>query len=68
MRRQAFSQGAAGRPVSVAAEGTGLGLSVAQSLVQAQGGRISAESTPRQGSTFLFTLPLAAGYAGQQDI
>jgi len=41
------------------AGGTGLGLSVAQSLVEAQGGRIWAESAPEQGSTFRFTLPLA---------
>lgn len=41
--------------------GTGLGLSVAQSLVEAQGGRIWAESVPGQGSTFRFTLPLASG-------
>jgi signal transduction histidine kinase len=40
--------------------GTGLGLSVAQSLVEAQGGRISAESQPGQGSTFRFTLPRAS--------
>jgi two-component system OmpR family sensor kinase/two-component system sensor histidine kinase BaeS len=39
--------------------GTGLGLSVAQSLVEAQGGRIWAESTLGQGSTFRFTLPVA---------
>jgi two-component system OmpR family sensor kinase len=38
---------------------TGLGLSVAQSLVQAQGGRIWAESVAGQGSTFRFTLPRA---------
>ncbi|MFL7791102.1 MAG: ATP-binding protein [Anaerolineae bacterium] len=31
------------------ATGTGLGLSVAQSLVQAQGGRIWVESTPGEG-------------------
>jgi signal transduction histidine kinase len=40
------------------AGGTGLGLSVAQSLVEAQGGRIWAGSTLGQGSTFRFTLPL----------
>ena len=39
--------------------GTGLGLSVAQSLVEAQGGRIWAESSLGEGSTFRFTVPLA---------
>ncbi|HNS50276.1 MAG TPA: ATP-binding protein [Anaerolineae bacterium] len=39
--------------------GSGIGLAVAQSLVAAQGGRIWAESTPGQGTTFRFTLPLA---------
>jgi len=38
--------------------GTGLGLSVAQSLVAAQGGKIWAESTPGEGTVFRFTLPL----------
>jgi two-component system OmpR family sensor kinase/two-component system sensor histidine kinase BaeS len=41
------------------ATGTGLGLSVAQSLVEAQGGRIWAESTPGKGAVFRFTLPFA---------
>jgi two-component system OmpR family sensor kinase/two-component system sensor histidine kinase BaeS len=40
------------------AGGTGLGLSVAQSLVKAQGGRIWVESTPGEGTIFRFTLPL----------
>jgi two-component system OmpR family sensor kinase len=42
------------------AGGTGLGLSVAQSLVKAQGGRIWAESRPGEGTVFRFILPLAS--------
>jgi two-component system OmpR family sensor kinase len=40
------------------AGGTGLGLALAQSLVEAQGGRIWVESTLGQGTVFRFTLPL----------
>ncbi|HVC33851.1 MAG TPA: ATP-binding protein [Chloroflexota bacterium] len=40
--------------------GTGIGLTIARSLVDAMGGRIWAESPgPGQGSTFSFTLPRA---------
>jgi PAS domain S-box-containing protein len=40
-------------------KGSGLGLSIAKGIVQAQGGSIWAESELQKGSTFCFTLPLA---------
>jgi PAS domain S-box-containing protein len=40
-------------------QGVGLGLYITRSLVEAHGGRITAESTPAGVTTFRFTLPVA---------
>ena len=39
--------------------GTGLGLAIAKSLVELHGGAISAKSSPGEGATFRFVLPIA---------
>jgi signal transduction histidine kinase len=39
--------------------GTGLGLAIAKSLVELHGGAIAATSSPGEGATFRFVLPIA---------
>jgi two-component system sensor kinase FixL len=52
---------------STKAEGMGLGLSIARSLVEAHGGRIRAENAPRGGAVFSFELPACDGPAGRES-
>ena len=48
-----FFRRAVGRPT-----GSGLGLWISRGLVESHGGRLVAESNPRSGTTFRFTLPV----------
>jgi signal transduction histidine kinase len=53
-----FQQGRHGTAAECQA-GSGLGLPLARRFVELHGGRLWVESTPEQGTTFRFTLPLS---------
>lgn len=54
-----------GRGAGTVAEGSGLGLTIAQGIARAHNGRLGAASTPGEGSTFTLTLPLAPRHTAQ---
>lgn len=41
-------------------EGTGLGLFIAKSMIDAHGGSVRVESSPKQGATFIVSLPVTS--------
>ena len=57
--RRRFVRGAGSERVS----GSGLGLSIVESIVRAHDGRLDIESTPGEGSTFTLVVPLRPGGA-----
>jgi two-component system phosphate regulon sensor histidine kinase PhoR len=53
-------------PDQGAETGAGLGLSIVKEIVEAHGGAVGAESAPKQGSKFTFTLKRADRIARQE--
>lgn len=45
--------------VTTKPDGLGLGLTISRRIIEAHGGKLSYESQPGRGTTFVFTLPVA---------
>jgi signal transduction histidine kinase len=61
-----FFRGEVGRDHGIS--GTGLGLVLAQQIVEAHGGRLGFESTEGKGSTFWLQLPAVAARTGAGEL
>jgi len=57
-----------GRFSGTGAAGTGLGLALVRRLVEAQNGEVAVESRLGHGTTFRFTLPIAAVRTGRHPV